>query len=192
MDIVVGKEANRTVIFSDELKYVVFSPYWNIPRSIVRNEIVPAMNRSSSYLSRNNMEITGNSNGLPVIRQKPGKGNALGKVKFIFPNQYNIYFHDTPAKTLFSRQKRAFSHGCIRLEQPFELAKYLLRNDNEWTDNKIQTAMNQSSEKWVELEKPVPVFIVYFTSWVDQEGLLHFREDIYGHDKRMERHLFTK
>jgi murein L,D-transpeptidase YcbB/YkuD len=190
MDIVVGKEANRTVIFSDELKYVVFSPYWNIPRSIVRNEILPAMNKSNSYLSRNNMEITGHSNGLPVIRQKPGKGNALGKVKFIFPNRYNIYFHDTPAKTLFQRQRRAFSHGCIRLQQPFDLAKYLLRNDSSWTDNKIRTAMNQNREKWVELRKPVPVFIVYFTSWVDQDGLLHFREDIYGHDKRMDQHLF--
>ena len=190
MDIVVGKEANRTVIFSDMLRYVVFSPYWNIPRSIVRNEIVPAMNRSSSYLRRNNMEITGQSNGLPIIRQKPGNGNALGQVKFIFPNRYNIYFHDTPAKTLFSQQKRAFSHGCIRLQKPFEMAKYLLRNDSTWTDEKIDNAMNQKKEKWVELENHVPVFIAYFTSWVDDEGLLHFREDIYGHDQRMEKHLF--
>ena len=190
MDIVVGKEANRTVIFSDMLKYVVFSPYWNVPRSIVRSEIIPAMNKSSNYLQRNNMEITGQSNGLPVVRQKPGKGNALGKVKFIFPNRYNIYFHDTPAKTLFEKQKRAFSHGCIRIQQPFEMAKYLLKNDSAWTDDKINKAMNQATEKWVELKKPVPVFIVYFTSWVDREGLLHFREDIYGHDERMEKHLF--
>ncbi len=190
MDIVVGKSANRTVVFSDELKYVVFSPYWNIPRSIVRNEIYPAMQRSSSYLRRNNMEVTANSNGLPVVRQKPGGSNALGLVKFIFPNTYNIYFHDTPAKSLFGRDKRAFSHGCIRLHQPFELAKYLLRNDDAWTDASIQKAMNSSKEKWVTLSQPLPVFITYFTSWVDGEGLIHFREDIYGHDKKLGSHLF--
>lgn len=188
--IVVGKAANRTVIFSDELKYVVFSPHWNIPRSITRNEIVPAMKRSSSYLRRNNMEITGHSNGLPVVRQKPGRGNALGLVKFLFPNSYNIYFHDTPAKSLFEKEGRAFSHGCIRLQKPADLAKYLLRHDESWTDKEIKKAMNRSTEKWVTLPEPIPVFIVYFTSWVDKEGLLHFRDDIYGHDKKMKKHLF--
>ena len=190
MDVVVGKAANRTVIFSDELKYVVFSPYWNIPRSIVRAEIYPAMQRSSTYLRRNNMETTGTSNGLPIVRQKPGKGNALGQVKFIFPNSYNIYFHDTPAKSLFSRDKRAFSHGCIRLHKPFELAKYLLRHDDEWTDAAIKKAMNSSNEKWVTLQKTWPVFITYFTSWVDADGLVQFRDDVYGHDKKLESHLF--
>jgi murein L,D-transpeptidase YcbB/YkuD len=190
MNIVVGKSATRTVIFSDSLQYVVFSPYWNVPASIVRNEIVPAINRNSNYLSRNNMEITGYNNGLPTVRQKPGGANALGKVKFIFPNRYNIYLHDTPARTLFSNQKRAFSHGCIRVEKPFDMAKYLLRKDDQWTDEKIKSAMNASTEKWVKLAKPVPVFIVYFTSWIDADGLLHFTEDIYGHDKRMADHLF--
>lgn len=190
MNIVVGKAANRSVIFSDELKYVVFSPYWNIPRSITRNEIVPAMNRNSNYLSRNNMEIVEYRNGLPVIRQRPGPGNALGKVKFIFPNRYNIYFHDTPAKSLFEREKRAFSHGCIRLEKPFELAQHLL-GDEGWSDGEIRNAMNRSSEKWVPLDEIVPVYIVYFTSWVDENGLLHFRDDVYGHDRRMESHLFN-
>lgn len=190
MNIVVGKAANRSVIFSDDLKYVVFSPYWNIPRSIVRNEIVPAINRSSTYLARKNMEVTGYSGGLPVVRQKPGGANALGNVKFIFPNSYNIYFHDTPSKSLFSRQERAFSHGCIRLQQPFDLAVYLLRNQPEWTKEKIKAAMNSSNEKWVTLNKIVPVFITYFTSWVDADGLLHFADDIYGHDKKLAEHLF--
>jgi len=190
MNIVVGKAANRTVIFSDQLKYVVFSPYWNIPRSIVRNEIYPAMQRSSSYLRRNNMEITGYSNGLPIVRQKPGNSNALGYVKFIFPNSYNIYFHDTPSRGLFNRQQRAFSHGCIRLQQPFDLAIYLLRNQPEWTNEKIKAAMNSSKEKWVTLGKTVPVFITYFTTWVDEDGLLHFADDIYGHDKKLAAHLF--
>ena len=190
MNIVVGKAANRTVIFSDQLKYVVFSPYWNIPRSIVRNEIYPAMQRSSSYLRRNNMEVTGYSNGLPIVRQKPGNSNALGHVKFIFPNSYNIYFHDTPSRSLFSKQQRAFSHGCIRLQEPFDLAVYLLLNQPEWTNEKIKAAMNSSKEKWVALGKTVPVFITYFTSWVDEHGVLHFSDDIYGHDKKLAAHLF--
>ncbi len=190
IDVVVGKAANRTVVFSDELKYIVFSPYWNIPRSIVRNEIVPAMRRSSSYLRRNNIEITGYSGDLPVVRQKPGRRNALGQVKFLFPNEYNIYFHDTPAKSLFSREKRAFSHGCIRLKRPFDLAKYLLKDDPSWTDAAIKKAMNRSSEKWVTLKKRWPVFITYFTSWSTDDGNVYFLEDIYGHDKKLGSRLF--
>lgn len=192
MAIVVGKERFGTVIFTDSLKYVVFSPYWNIPRSIVRNEIQPAMNRNPRYLEQQNMEITGHSNGLPIIRQKPGGNNALGRVKFIFPNNYSIYFHDTPAKSLFSREKRAFSHGCIRLEEPARLADYLLQNKPGWTTEKISEAMYSGEEKWVTLDNPVPVFITYFTAWVDQNNLLHFRDDIYGHDKNMADRLFTR
>jgi murein L,D-transpeptidase YcbB/YkuD len=191
MPIVVGKDAHQTVIFSDSLRYIVFSPYWNIPFSIVRNEILPAMKKDSHYLSRNNMEINGYANGLPIIRQKPGGGNALGKVKFLFPNRYHIYFHDTPAKTLFGQERRAFSHGCIRLEDPFKLAAYLLRNDKKWPERKIRSAMNQEKEKWVKLDPVIPVFIVYFTAWVDGQGMLNLRDDIYGHDQRMEKHLFN-
>ena len=190
MSVVVGKAANKTVIFSDELKYVVFSPYWNVPRSIVRNEIYPAMRRNGSYLRRKNMEVTGYSNGLPIVRQKPGNSNALGHVKFIFPNSYNIYFHDTPSRDLFSRQQRAFSHGCIRVQRPYDLAVYLLRNQPEWTSENIKAAMDSSEEKWVTLGKSVPVFITYFTSWVDKDGILHFADDIYGHDKKLAAHLF--
>ena len=190
MSIVVGKAANRTVVFSDELKYVVFSPYWNVPKSIVRNEIYPAMQRNANYLSKNNMEITGYSEGLPIVRQKPGNENALGHVKFIFPNSYNIYFHDTPSRYLFNREHRAFSHGCIRLHQPFDLAVYLLKDQPEWTKEKIKAAMERSTEQWVTLKQSVPVYITYFTAWVDNENLLHFAEDIYGHDKRLAEHLF--
>jgi murein L,D-transpeptidase YcbB/YkuD len=188
--IVVGRAANHTVIFSDQLKYIVFSPYWNVPRSITRNEILPAMKRSKNYLERNNMEITGYSDGIPVIRQKPGRGNALGRVKFIFPNSYNIYFHDTPAKSLFESQSRAFSHGCIRLQKPSELAEFLLRDDPAWTKKRIDDAMSRKSELWVTLREPIPVYIAYFTSWVDETGNLNFRDDIYGHDSRMAQHLF--
>ena len=190
MGIVVGSEANKTVIFNDVLKYVVFSPYWNITPNIVRNEILPAMKKNRNYLAKKNMEQTGTSNGLPVIRQKPGGNNALGKVKFIFPNSYNIYFHDTPAKSLFRKEKRAFSHGCIRLSSPRKLAEYLLRNQPEWTEEKITEAMNASKEKWVSLKEPIPVVITYFTSWISRDGLLNFREDVYGHDAKMAERLF--
>jgi murein L,D-transpeptidase YcbB/YkuD len=184
MDIVVGKISNQTEIFSDTLENIVFSPYWNIPASIVRNEILPNMNKNSSYLKKNNMEITGKLDGLPTIRQKPGPENSLGAVKFLFPNQHNIYFHDTPAKSLFDRKSRAFSHGCIRLSQPFELAKYLLKDQPEWTDEEITKAMHAGKEKWVKLVTQIPVSIIYYTAWVDRDGLLNFRDDIYGLDQQ--------
>ncbi|RYY30347.1 MAG: hypothetical protein EOO04_05015, partial [Chitinophagaceae bacterium] len=192
MPIVVGKEGNSTVIFNDELKYIVFSPYWNVPVSIVKKEIMPSMKRNPNYLASQNMEITSNGGGTPSIRQKPGPKNSLGRVKFLFPNNYNIYFHDTPAKSLFKREKRAFSHGCMRLQDPVKLATYLLRDQPEWTPEKIASAMSQSSEKWVTLKNPLPVYVSYFTAWVDGQGLVHFREDIYGHDKRTADRLFVQ
>lgn len=182
MNIVVGKISNPTVIFSDTLETIVFSPYWNVPASIVRNEILPAMNKNSYYLEENNMEITGTVDGLPKIRQKPGPDNSLGSVKFLFPNKYDIYFHDTPATSLFDRKKRAFSHGCIRLSQPYELAQYLLKDQEEWTGTDIIMAMGAGTEKWVKLKTKIPVSIIYYTAWVDNYGLLNFRDDIYGHD----------
>ncbi|AOM75719.1 L,D-transpeptidase family protein [Pedobacter steynii] len=190
MGIVVGKAANKTVIFSNKLRNIVFSPYWNIPASIVRSEVLPAMRRNRNYLRNKNMEQTGTSNGLPQIRQKPGDNNSLGRVKFLFPNSYDIYFHDTPAKSLFAEEKRAFSHGCIRLAQPAKLAEYLLADQKQWTPDNIAKAMKSTKEIWVRLKKPVPVFITYFTAWVDQHGRLNFRDDIYGHDQKMAEQLF--
>lgn len=190
MGIVVGKAANKTVIFSNKLRNIVFSPYWNIPASIVRTEILPAMKRNRNYLNSKNMEQIGTSNGLPMVRQKPGDNNSLGRVKFLFPNSYDIYFHDTPAKSLFAEEKRAFSHGCIRLAQPVKLANYLLADQREWTPERITKAMKSKKEIWVALKKPVPVFITYFTAWVDPNGRLNFRDDIYGHDQKMADQLF--
>ncbi|MCW3075074.1 MAG: hypothetical protein JWP69_2143 [Flaviaesturariibacter sp.] len=182
MAIVVGSESNKTVIFNDEMKTVVFSPYWNVPPSIVKNEILPAMRGNREYLWRNRYVQTGEENGLPVIRQLPGAKNSLGKVKFVFPNSHNIYFHDTPAKSLFSLNKRAFSHGCIRLSEPAKLAEYLLRNSKEWTPARIKAAMDGGKETVVALDWAVPVSITYFTTWVDDKGLTHFRDDVYGKD----------
>lgn len=190
INVVVGKEGNNTVMFTDELNQVVFSPHWNVPESIVKEEILPGMARNPNYLASQNMEIVSDKGDVPVIRQLPGGSNALGKVKFLFPNSFNIYFHDTPSKSLFKRDKRAFSHGCIRVQEPEKLANYLLRNNPEWTPEKINAAMNSGDEKFVKLQKPVPVFITYYTAWVDEAGKLNFREDIYGHDAKVARKMF--
>ena len=192
MNVVVGKDGHDTRIFTGNLNQVVFSPYWNVPPSIVQKEIVPAIQKDPGYLESHNMEMTGENNGLPEIRQKPGGDNALGKVKFLFPNSFNIYFHDTPSKSLFASNRRAFSHGCIRLSDPERMANYLLRNNTEWDAAKINEAMNSGEEKFVKLKKPVPVLITYYTAWVDEEGQLNFREDIYGHDAQLTKKMFTR
>lgn len=184
-NVVVGKAVHKTVVFSGELKYVVFSPYWNVPQSIVRNEILPGMRRDENYIRKHNMEITGYRDGLPEIRQKPGTSNSLGQVKFLFPNSYNIYLHDTPAKSLFNESSRAFSHGCIRISEPVKLAEFLLRNDEAWDTDKIKSAMNAGKERFVGLKEKVPVFIAYFTAFVDREGEINFRKDIYNRDDRL-------
>lgn len=190
MPVVVGKEGHTTVMFADDLEYVVFSPYWNIPPSIVRNEIVPAMNRNGNYLAKNNMEITSSGGGLPEIRQKPGPQNSLGLVKFLFPNSFNIYFHDTPAKSLFEKDNRAYSHGCIRLGDPVWMANYLLKDAPEWTPEKINAAMHAGTEKTVKLKNAVPVIITYYTAWVDENNQVEFRDDIYGNDRAVAAKMF--
>lgn len=184
--VVVGKATNKTVIFRGAMKYVVFSPYWHVPPSIVKNEIIPALEQDPDYLYRNNMEYYEGDK----IRQLPGPDNSLGQVKFLFPNSFNIYLHDTPAKSLFQRDKRAFSHGCIRVEKATELANYLLRDDPSWTSERIREAMDSGVEKFVTLKKPIPVYLLYFTAFVDDGGKLNFREDIYGRDQELQEMIF--
>lgn len=188
MDVIVGSEAHNTTVFTGNMNTIVFSPYWNIPRSIVRNEILPAMKRNPNYLARNHMEIV-NNGAIPVIRQKPGPWNSLGRVKFLFPNSHNIYLHDSPAKSLFDTDKRSYSHGCIRLKDPAYLAEYLLNDTAKWHADTIQQVMTADKELYVKLNKPVPVLLTYFTAWVRGESM-NFREDIYGHDERMAKKLF--
>jgi murein L,D-transpeptidase YcbB/YkuD len=191
MNVVVGKEGHNTVMFTGDLSQIVFSPYWNVPPSIVKNEILPKMESNPGYLESQNMEINGEEDGLPAIRQRPGGKNSLGRVKFLFPNSFNIYFHDTPAKSLFEKDKRAYSHGCIRLQEPEKMANYLLKDDPNWTPEKISAAMNSGDEQYVKLKHPVPVFITYYTAWVDDEGLLNFRDDIYDHDAHLNQKMFV-
>jgi len=190
MNVVVGKEGHNTMMFSGDLNQVVFSPYWNVPPSIVSKEILPALAKNPGYLESQNMEQVGTEDGLPKIRQRPGGKNSLGRVKFLFPNSFNIYFHDTPAKALFEKDKRAYSHGCIRLAEPEKMAQYLLRNNPEWTPDRIEDAMNSGQEKFVKLKDAVPVMITYYTAWVDYNGLMNFRDDVYAHDKKALEKMF--
>ena len=194
--VIVGTLKHQTPVFTASLSYLVFSPYWNIPPSIARNETLPAIRKNANYLQRNNMEVV-NTAGQPLlpsqinwnakpfpylIRQKPGESNALGQVKFMFPNSNNVYLHDTPAKQLFDQDLRAFSHGCIRMAQPRDFAELLLKNSEGWTSEKVGLAMGQDKEKIVNLPYKIPVGIVYFTFWTEANGKPRFFIDIYKRD----------
>ena len=200
MRVVVGKRGNETPLFSDEMETVVFSPYWNVPDTIAMEETAPAVARDPEFLARNNMEVV-NAAGKVVdeeeipwgdeaalaayrFRQRPGADNALGYVKFLFPNKHSVYLHDTPADALFKRIGRAFSHGCVRVEEPEVLAQYVLRDQPEWTSDAIHAAMRAGDERHVRLRQTIPVHIVYLTAWVDERGGLHFEDDVYGYDAR--------
>jgi murein L,D-transpeptidase YcbB/YkuD len=191
MKVVVGKEGSNTMMFTGDMNQVVFAPSWNVPESIVKDEIIPAMKNDPGYLKKKRMEVVGKNDSILRIKQLPGPGNALGKVKFLFPNSYDIYLHDTEAKGLFAQQKRMFSHGCIRVADAPALSAYVLRNDNNWTPDKIKTAMNSEKEQFVFVKNPIPVVITYYTAWVDKAGKLHCREDIYQHDRRTGAMMFT-
>ena len=201
--VVVGKRGNETPLFSDQMETVVFSPYWNVPDTIALEETVPAAARDPGFLARNNMEVVDKRGRVVSIdslpwgdedalgeyrfRQRPGATNALGFVKFLFPNQHAVYLHDTPADALFQRIGRAFSHGCVRVEEPETLAHYVLRDQPEWTPDTIRTAMRAGTERHVRLSQPIPVHIIYMTAWVDDNGGLHFQDDVYGYDARQAR-----
>jgi len=185
-NVVVGKEGNKTVVFSGQMSYLVFSPYWNIPKSIIAKEIKPGMDKDRNYLEKHNMEWNGGD-----IRQKPGKDNSLGLIKFMFPNSNNIYLHDTPAKSLFGKDERALSHGCVRVEKARELAIKVLDNDKNWTPEKIDAAMHLGKEDHYTLNHKIPVYIAYFTATADANGLVSFFPDIYKRDGRLAHLLYT-
>ncbi len=201
MRVVVGKAMRtQTPVFADDMRYLIFRPYWNVPPSIQRSELVPKAQRDPNYLVDHGFEVV-NSSGVVVsdgsvsdsvmsglrsgalsIRQKPGPKNALGLVKFMFPNPYNVYLHSTPEPELFARARRDFSHGCIRVENPVALAAWVLRDKPEWTVDRIRAVMNGNTSMQVNLAKPVPVLILYSTAVVEPNGEVRFFEDIYGHD----------
>lgn len=185
--VVVGKTMNKTVIFSGKMSYIVFSPYWYIPTSIIKKEVKPGMAKNKNYLAQHNMEWN-NGN----VRQKPGKNNSLGLVKFIFPNSNNIYLHDTPSKSLFGNETRAYSHGCVRVGKPRDLAITILKEDKNWSPAKIDAAMNLGRENTYVLKNKIPVYIGYFTAWVDDEGELNFFQDVYERDDRLAKLIFSE
>ncbi len=184
-NVVVGKEVKQTSIFRGNLSQIILNPYWGIPASIVRNEILPKIKQNPNYLAHNNMEVIDGN-----YRQKPGKNNALGKMKFMFPNNYHIYLHDTPSKGLFGETNRAFSHGCIRVENPKRLAYYLLKNNKKWSIDTIDKILETDNQTGIRIEPTVPVYIAYFTAWVDENGQLNFRNDLYGLDKKLAEEVF--
>ena len=210
MRVIVGKELNATPIFSDKMEYVVLSPYWNVPFSIIEKELRPKLVANPNYLDRLDMEVVKGPGRKAVrvnpadvdwanvtqntfkytLRRRPGPKNDLGDVKFIFPNSNDIYLHDTPHDELFSQTKRSFSHGCVRVEEPLKLATYLLRDKPGWNRQTILDTIAQRKEKYVTMKEKLPVYLVYFTAWADASGKPHFRDDIYGHDKELAREYF--
>ncbi|GHA38220.1 hypothetical protein GCM10007989_37710 [Devosia pacifica] len=198
--VVVGKPANQTPIFSDSIRHLVVNPYWNVPSSIVANEIAPAVLRNPGYIPNQNMELLYNgsvvspysvnwqlvsSSNFPFrVRQRPGASNALGQIKFLFPNSHDVYLHDTPSKYLFDRSSRAFSHGCIRVENPMAFADALMANEPNISRASLESMVG-GSERWVNPQTQIPVHIAYFTVRADADGTLHSYSDIYGHNARL-------
>jgi murein L,D-transpeptidase YcbB/YkuD len=183
MKVVVGKAyGHQTPVFSAPMTYLIFRPYWDVPESIVRKELLPKAAADPEYFAKNHFETVTTASGGSRVRQAPGPDNALGGVKFLFPNEYNVYLHGTPAMELFSKSRRDFSHGCIRVEKPEELAAWVLRNKPEWTRESIRQAMNGTQPLQVNLDAPIPVLIVYGTTVVADDGEVRFFDDIYGYD----------
>jgi L,D-transpeptidase YcbB len=203
--VVVGAPYHRTPAFSAEMTYIEINPYWNVPPSIARNELLPQIKEDPGYLAANGFELlTDWNDGGPAIdpwlidwsqiipdhfpwrlRQRPGDGNALGRIKFMFPNPFNVYLHDTPARHLFDRPERSFSHGCIRVEQPESFGAVILDGQDDWSLERIKAATGSGERMIVALQKPLPVHIAYLTAWVNKDGTVHFRNDVYGRDARL-------
>lgn len=202
MKVIVGKALDtRTPLFDEDMRFIEFSPYWNVPASIARAEIVPRLRRDPGYFAREGLEFVAPDGRVDTrlsaesldavlarelrIRQRPGPQNALGDIKFVFPNRANIYLHHTPATRLFERDRRDFSHGCIRVEQPVELATFVLQGMPEWTESRIRAAMAKGESATLRLAEPVPVLIAYGTTLV-KDGRIHFYDDVYGHDRLLD------
>jgi murein L,D-transpeptidase YcbB/YkuD len=207
MRVVVGQVMgeHETPVFTHMMRYLVFRPYWNVPVDIARKELAPHMTSNRGYLASKNFEVTNNkgvvltdytakqvAQGAVMVREKPGPKNSLGLVKFIFPNQYDIYLHSTPAVSLFERSRRDFSHGCIRVQKPVDLAVWVLQGQGDWDEDKVKEAMDKGPDnRTVSLKTPLPIVIFYLTAIVDEDGQTDFFDDIYGYDAEMQK-VFAK
>jgi murein L,D-transpeptidase YcbB/YkuD len=207
MDVVVGKvfPQNNTPVFVSDMKQVVLRPYWDVPRSIVLGELLPKIKANPNWVASNDFEIVRGQGddgavvpqsadsvaaleaGSLRLRQKPGPRNALGNAKFLFPNRYNVYLHDTPSQGAFAQASRAASHGCVRVADPPALARHVLRNNPEWTAARIDAAMNAETGTRINLAQPIRVFLIYATALALEDGRVLFFEDIYHHDEKLER-----
>ena len=212
MRVVVGKAYRRTPVFSEKMKYLVLNPFWNIPVKIAVEDKLPIIRKNPLYLTQQHIKVFENWSGdapeiNPVIidwyrvnssnfpyrlRQDPGPSNALGRIKFMFPNKFSVYLHDTPQRSLFKRASRDFSSGCIRIEKPVELAKYLLQNDPQWPNQKITETIESGVTTVVRIKDPIPVHLLYWTAWVTETGTVHFGNDIYNRDPPLSRALKAK
>lgn len=197
--IVSGSREHKTPIFNNAMQYIVFNPYWNVPESILMKEVLPAIRRDPSFLDRNRMEVVwqgqqqmdffgvdweGVDPRKMLVRQIPGTGNALGVVKFGFPNKHSVYMHDTPTKHLFNQSVRAFSHGCMRVRNPVKFAEVLLAFQG-WDSRRIRSTLESAHDEQVSLQKPIPIHIQYFTLWAGNDGKITQFGDVYGHDRRV-------
>jgi murein L,D-transpeptidase YcbB/YkuD len=205
MRAVVGKLAEPTPVLSDEMTQVVFSPFWNVPERIAREEVLPALREDPDYLESQNLQLlrtsTSGSRRFDLergrmkgwaFRQRPGTGNVMGDVKFALPNRFDVYLHDTPDTASFYAEQPMFSHGCVRVERPETLAQYVLSRQSWWTAERIRAAMSSGRERAVPLQAPLPVHIVYWTAWVGEDGAVHFRDDAYGYDAAQARALLAE
>jgi murein L,D-transpeptidase YcbB/YkuD len=211
MKTIVGQEQRSTPVFSDTIKYLVINPYWYVPKSIAVKDKLPLIKKDYTYLKENNYSLfkytvnnkleeinpaavnwsnINKNNFNYLLRQNPGDENALGRVKFMFPNRFSIYLHDTPGRYLFSETERSFSSGCIRIEKPIDLAEYLLSDQEEWNREKIEAEMTKDKEKTVYLKNPIKIYLQYKTAWIDVLGNLNFREDIYNRDQKIIKEYF--
>jgi murein L,D-transpeptidase YcbB/YkuD len=182
--VIVGKPQNPTPVFSDSMRHVIVNPYWNVPVSIIKKEMMPGFSKDPSYFTKRGYEVS-SYRGQMVVRQPPGERNALGRIKFMFPNEHSVYLHDTPSRGLFVNARRAYSHGCVRVENPFKLAEIVLGKDNGWSEAKVRSLVG-GGERLINMEKQIPIHLEYFTAFVDDEGKVQLREDIYGYSHKLQ------
>jgi murein L,D-transpeptidase YcbB/YkuD len=200
--VIVGSRYRETPVFGSLLKYLVLNPDWVVPPTILKNDIMPDVLKDHSYLAKNNMKILkpdgteidtsaidwSNLSGKAfpyMIRQDPGPKSPLGRVKFVFPNEYDVYIHDTPSRSLFLKNIRTFSSGCIRISQAYDLAGYLLKDDPEWSLPNLKKAIDMGEKRIIVLKKPVPVYVLYLTAWADKNGIAYFGKDVYSRDRQL-------
>ncbi|HEX3495312.1 MAG TPA: L,D-transpeptidase family protein [Methylocella sp.] len=181
--VVVGKETSPTPVFSETMKFLIVNPAWNVPQSIIRKEMLPRLAADPNYLYRLGYQVSSRAGHL-VVRQPPGERNALGRIKFVFPNDFSVYMHDTPLRKLFASAKRAFSHGCVRVDDPFRFAETVLGRNNGWSEQRVKKMIG-GKERYIYLPKPLPVYLEYFTAFVNEAGELQLRDDVYGYSRRV-------